>query len=292
MKYRLSPGEQVFDILTNILLFMVMAITLYPFIYVLSMSISDPIYVVQQAIWLLPKGFALKAYKLVFENSDIWQAYYNSIWYTVIGTAVNVGLTITTAYPLSRRNFFAAKPVMLMIVFTMYFSGGLIPSFILVNNLGLYNTRWAIILPVAISAFNVILARTFFANIPESLSESAKIDGANDISIVIRIIIPLSGPIIAVLILFYAVSRWNSYFTAMLYLPDSKLQPVQLYLVKILVQNQANLIKNVSEQFDRSMILTQVKYAAIIIVILPILMVYPFVQKYFVKGVMLGAIKE
>ena len=280
------------DAVIVFLLFFIIVITLYPFIYVLSMSISDPIYAIKQEIWLLPKGFSLGAYKMCFENPDIWNSYYNTIWYAVVGTCINILMTIIAAYPLSRRTFFAKDFFMMGIAFTMFFGGGLIPAFLLIKNLGLYNTRWAMVIPGAVGAYYIIIARTYFETIPESLQESAKIDGANDITILFRIFIPLCKPIIAVLILFYAVGHWNSYFSALIYLPNVKLQPLQLYLVKILIQNQMSMMSGMTDQYERTLYAVQLKYAAIIVSILPIICTYPFLQKYFVKGVMIGAIKQ
>ncbi|SDS85490.1 putative aldouronate transport system permease protein [Paenibacillaceae bacterium GAS479] len=278
------------DAVINVFMVFVIIICLYPLVFVLSMSISDPIAAAAQEVWLFPKGFSLNAYELVFENPDIWTSYMNTIWYTVGGTAFNVIMTISLAYPLSRRNFFLRGPVTFLIVFTMLFSGGLIPTFILVNDLGLYNTRWALIILGAIGVWYVIIARTYFTTIPESLIESAKLDGANDIRIFWTVIIPLSKPIIAVLVLFYAVGHWNSYFSALIYLPDKNLQPLQLYLVKVLVEN-TGLADSIMPSEEKSLAIMQIKYAIIIVATLPILFVYPFLQKYFVKGVMIGAIK-
>ncbi|MCZ8512157.1 carbohydrate ABC transporter permease [Paenibacillus filicis] len=287
-----TAGDKISDLFIIVSMWFVIIITVYPFLFVFSMSISDPKYVLDQSVWLFPKGFSVESYKRVFENPDIWSAYYNTIFYTVIGTILNVALTIFGAYPLSRRSFFARKQLMIFIVFTMFFSGGLIPLFILIKDLGLYNTRWAMIIPGAVSAFLLIVARTFFQSIPESLDESAKMDGANDITIMFRIIMPLSKPIIAVLALFYAVGHWNSYFSAMIYLPDAKLQPLQLYLVKILIQNQDKLSEGLTDEFNRALFTLQLKYSIIIVAILPILLIYPFLQKYFAKGVMVGSLKE
>ncbi|OXM14424.1 carbohydrate ABC transporter permease [Paenibacillus herberti] len=278
------------DAAINVFMVFVIIICLYPLVFVFSMSISDPLAAAAQEVWLLPKGFSLNAYKLVFENPDIWTSYLNTIWYTVGGTAFNVIMTISLAYPLSRRNFFLRGPVTFLIVFTMLFSGGLIPTFILVNDLGLYNTRWALIILGAIGVWYVIIARTYFTTIPESLIESAKLDGANDIRIFWTVIIPLSKPIIAVLVLFYAVGHWNSYFSALIYLPDKNLQPLQLYLVKVLVEN-TGLADSIMPSEEKSLAIMQIKYAIIMVATLPILFVYPFLQKYFVKGVMIGAIK-
>jgi putative aldouronate transport system permease protein len=285
-------GERTMNTGIYMVMWFVIAITLYPFIFVFSMSISEPIYVIEQSIWLLPKGFSTEAYARVFENPDVWRAYSNTLFYTIAGTLINVMMTTLGAYPLARPAFFIRKQIMMFIVFTMFFGGGIIPLFILIQELGLYDTRWAIILPGAVSAFYIIIARTFFMSIPESLHESAKLDGANDLTIFGRIILPLSKPIMAVLTLFYAVQHWNSFFPAMMYLPNKDLQPLSLYLMKILVQNQGAMVENMLDSFDRTLYAVQLKYALIIITVLPIITIYPFLQKYFVKGVMLGSLKE
>lgn len=292
MKIKKTVGERIVDIIIILIMCFVVFITLYPFIYVLSMSISDPIYAIQNKVWFLPKGLSTAAYKMCFENETIWRSYYNTIWYTVVGTAINIFMTILAAFPLSRKKFVCKNQIMFFITFTMFFGGGLIPSFLLIKKLGLYNTRWALILPSAVSAYYIIIARTYFTTIPESLAESAKLDGANDITILFRIFLPLAKPIIAVLTLYYAVGHWNSYFSALIYLPNEKLQPLQLYLVKILIENQQDMMQGMTDQFERTLQAVQLKYAAIIVSILPIICVYPFLQKYFVQGVMIGAIKE
>lgn len=292
-KIRKSAGERTADVFILIAMWGVIAVTLYPFIYVLSMSISDPYRAIDNSVWLWPKGFSLGAYERIFENPQLWVSYYNTIFYAVVGTAINVVMTILGGYPLSRRTFFARKWIMTFIVITMFFSGGLIPTFILINELGLYNTRWAVLLPGATSAFYIIITLTFFRAIPEALHESAKIDGASEFRILRSIIVPLSKPIIAVLTLFYAVGHWNSYFNAMIYLPDTKLQPLQVFLVRVLVEQTADTLMNEMQgQLGRTIMSYQLKYSIIIVAILPILLVYPFVQKYFVKGVMIGSLKE
>jgi len=293
LSFKKSIGERVYEAIITFILIIAMTITLYPFIYVFSMSISDPAEVAAQTVWLLPKGFSLDSYKIAFENPDLWRSYYNTLWYTVVGTTLNVFLTIIGAYPLSRKNFQLRHFFMVVIAITMFFSGGLIPMFILVNKLGLYNTRWAVILPGAVSAWNLIIARVFFqSTIPDSLPEAAKLDGCSDIGILFRVVMPLSMPIIAVLTLYYAVGHWNSYFSALLYLPDQKLQPVQIYLMKVLIEQTEEALGGLEDLGIRSSLAAQMKYTIIIIVVLPILCVYPFLQKYFVKGVMIGAIKE
>lgn len=281
------------DFFIEFLLIIGTLITLYPFIYIISMSISEPNAVLAQEVWLLPKGFSLGSYNMVFESNAIWTSYGNTIWYTAVGTTINVVFTLMGAYALSRREFFARNGIMLYITITMFFSGGLIPTFLLVNNLGLYNSRWAMILPGAINTWNLIVARTYFqSSIPDSLPESAKLDGCTDIGIFMKIVIPLSTPIIAVLIVFYAVGHWNAWFNASLYLGDSTLHPLQLFLRKILLMNSPDLLEGMEDAFERVAYAIQLKYASIVVATLPIVCIYPFVQKYFVTGVMLGAIKE
>jgi putative aldouronate transport system permease protein len=292
MKEIKSKGERIEDIILHIIMIFVAVITLYPILFVFSSSISDPVSVMKEEVWLFPKGFSLRSYKEIFATSSVWRSYYNTLWYTIVGTSINVFMTVIAAYPLSRKTFFARNHLMFFISFTMFFSGGLIPAFILVNRLGLYNTRWAMILPGAVSAWNIIVARTFYQGIPDSLEESAKLDGANDFEILLKIMIPLSAPIVAVLTLFYAVGHWNAFFNALLYLPNPKLQPLQIYLMKILVQLSSELA-DAAAGVDAASSLPpmQLRYALIIVTVLPILCIYPFVQKYFVKGIMIGAIK-
>ncbi len=266
-------------------------VTLTPFVHVIAMSLSDPLAVSKREIFLIPKGIQFGAYRLVTQNKNFWDSYGNTLWIVTTGTLVNVLMTIIFAYPLSRAAFFLRRPIMKIVTFTMFFSGGLVPLFIMVNKLGLYNSRWAVILPSAISTYNLIVCRTFFEGIPDSLMESAKLDGANDLRILWSIVIPLSTAILAVLVLFYAVGHWNSYFPAMLYLSKTRLQPVQVYLMRVLIQNSEALADEGSAGFSRALIVEQLKYAVIIVTILPIVALYPFLQKYFVQGVMIGAIK-
>ncbi|WP_127581506.1 carbohydrate ABC transporter permease [Paenibacillus koleovorans] len=287
---RIAGGNWA-DVVITVLMLGVIGICLYPLIFVFSMSISDPLSAAKQEVWLWPKGFSLQSYKLVADNPDLWRAYANTIFYTVVGTVINVVVTILLAYPLSRRSFVIRVPLTLFIVFTMLFKGGIIPTFILINKLGLYDTRWILLLLGAVGVWYVIIARTFFESIPDTLIESAKLDGANDMGILWRIVTPLSMPIVAVLILFYAVEHWNSYFSALIYLPSKELQPLQLYLVKVLVENTQSLADSILMSEEKSLAIMQVKYAIIIVSTLPILCIYPFLQKYFVQGVMIGAIK-
>lgn len=291
-KIKESKGERLFYCLVIFIMLLALVVTLYPFLYVLSMSLSDQVSVLKQEVWLFPKGFTLTAYQQVLSQPGIWLAYGNTVFYTVSATFLNVIMTIMLAYPLSRKRFWGKNPITLFVSITMLFNGGMIPSFLLIKDLGLYNTRLALIIPGAIGVYNMIIARTFFASIPDSLEESAAIDGANDIIVLFKIVIPISKPIMAVLTLFYAVGHWNTYFNALLYVPDLNLQPLQMYLVRLLVQNQQLMNEGSSDALQQAVAAMQTKYATIIVVIVPILCVYPFLQKYFVQGVMIGALKE
>lgn len=285
-------GESLLaDILIYFFGALAIVITLVPFLHVIAMSVSDPLMVSRQEIFVIPHGINFDAYRLVMENHLFWTNYGNTVWIVVVGTLVNIIFTVLLAYPLSRRSFFLRRPLMKAITFTMFFSGGMVPLFIMVNNVGLYGSRWAVIIPYAISTYNLIVCRTFFEGIPDALIESAKLDGANDLRILISIVLPLSTAILAVLVLFYAVSHWNSYFPALLYIPKNVLQPVQVYLVRVLIQDSEALAEEGSTGFSRALIVEQLKYAVIIVTILPITILYPFLQKYFVQGVMIGAIK-
>lgn len=293
-KVRESRGDLVFlGIIYTLIALFVLAI-LYPLIYVVSASFSDPQLVIAGKISLFPQGFHLEAYQRVFANPEIWIGYRNTLIYTIVGTTVNISLTLMGAYPLSRKNFPWRRICMIFFTITMFFSGGLVPMYLLVNNLGLYNSMWAIILPTAINVYNMIVARTFLeSTIDEQLYESAYIDGCGNIRAFFAIVLPLSAPIIAVLILFYAVFHWNSYFEAMIYLKDRSLYPLQLFLREILVLNQSDNIMMDSIEMDTSKFLVaeSVKYAVIIVSSIPVLVLYPFLQKYFVKGMMIGALK-
>ncbi len=288
----MSAGDIIYTAANYIICFLAACITAYPLIYVFSMSISAPESVLANRVVLLPDGFSTQAYQVVFRNSEIWRSYYNTVWYTLVGTTVSTVLTLLAAYPLSRKQFFLRKPLAIFFSVSMFLSGSLIPMFILVNKLGLYNTRWAIILPAGAAPYYIIVARTFLSSISDSLYESAKIDGASEYAILWKIFIPLSKPIISVLVIYYAVQMWNSYFTAMIYLPGRKdLQPLQVYLMKILINNET-MSRQAMGSASQSLISLQLKYVVIVVALLPILCVYPFLQKYFVKGMMIGAVKE
>ncbi|GHU01153.1 putative ABC transporter permease protein YtcP [Spirochaetia bacterium] len=293
MKIKRFEGSVLLHIFIVAFLTALLFLTIYPVVYIFSMSISSADAVLKREVLLFPKGFSPGSYKLVFENQQIWRSYMNSIFYTAFGTFINLILTLACAYSVSQRQFFLRKQLMVFITLTMMFSGGMIPNFILVTRLGIYNTRWAILLPGAVSAWNLIIVRNFFmTTIPEELLDSAKIDGSNDIYTFLRIVLPLSGAIIAVMILFYAVGHWNMWFKAMIYVPNEALQPLQLYLRKILLLNSPEALAGMEDALERVAYAMQLKYAAIIVTTLPVMCLYPFVSKYFVKGVMVGAIKE
>ena len=290
---RMSVSDRVVTIVNYVLCFVIACITAYPLIYVFSMSISRPEAVVSGTVKLLPKGFSLQAFKLVFSNMEVWRSYYNTIWYTVVGTAISVLLTLMAAYPLSRKQFCLRKPLSGFFSISMFFTGTLVPMYLLINNLGLYNTRWAIVLPTGAAAYYIIIARTFFSGISDSLYDSARIDGAGEMKILWKVYMPLSKPVISVLILYYAIQQWNSYFNAMIYLPGRRdLQPLQIYLMKVLINNESAVDGGAMGSAAQSMISTQLKYVVIVVALIPILCVYPFLQKYFTTGMTLGAVKE
>lgn len=287
-KPRLRLGQAVISLAIGLVAFL----TVYPMVYAFSMSISSPEAVLRRSVWFLPDGFSLGAYVLVFRDGTVLRAYYNTVLYTVLGTAINVVMTMLAAYPLSRKGFVLRRPLLMMIVLTMFFSGGLVPLFIVVSKLGLYNTIWAMVLPGAVSAWLVLVARTFLSEIPESLVESARIDSAGEFLVLTRIIVPVSGPILATLTLFYAVGHWNDYFSALIFLKSGELAPLQVFLMRTLILMSQQFAQGVNTGIERSMAIEQFKFAAIVVSVLPILCIYPFLQRYFVKGVMVGSLKE
>lgn len=287
-------GSKLFSGVNGLLLLCLTLIFLYPMWYVLMGSFSDPFQLfTSNELLLLPKGFSLKGYEQVFKNPNIFTGYKNTLFYVTVGTLLNVLVTALGAYVLSRPDLMLKKLFTVMVVFTMYFSGGLIPTFLVVKGVGLYNSRLALILPTLVGTWNMIVMRTSFKAIPASLVESAKLDGANDFTILFRIILPCAKATLAVIVLYYAVGYWNSWFNAMIYLKDKQKYPLQLFLREILLANTAN--GATAEGFEESDMLyleDVVRYATIIVSTLPILCVYPFCQKYFMKGVMMGSVKE
>lgn len=286
-----SPSDIVFMVINYSLLAITALLCLYPIVHVFMGSISDPMLLLSHSgVLLWPKGFSLKGYEVVLNNPNIRIGYANTLFYVFAGTAINIVLTTLGAYALSRKKFMLKKPLTLGIVFTMYFSGGLIPNFLLVQNIGIYNTRLALILPGAIATWNLIIMKTSFQSIPDSLEESAKIDGANDFTVLLRIFVPVAKSSIAVMILFYAVSHWNSWFNAMVYLRERTLYPLQLFLRDILIASSSS--GNTGSDSDMMFMEEVVKYCTIIVSTVPILFAYPFAQKYFMTGVMMGSLKE
>lgn len=287
-----TKGEKIFGIINVILMIFLIIVTLYPFLYVTFASISKPSLLMQHSgVLLRPLGISWGAYEMVLQNPAIASGYRNTLFIVVVGTALNIFLTCLGAYVLSRKNLYLQKFMMFLVVFTMYFGGGLIPFYLLVQKLKLTNTIWALIIPSAVSTWNLIVMRTAFLNIPDSLEESARIDGAEDFTILFKIIVPLSIPTIAVMVLFYAVGHWNAWFNAMIFLRKRDLYPLQLILREILIMSDTSSMLTEVASVDQEPIGETVKYATIIVSTLPILCVYPFLQKYFVEGIMIGAIK-
>ena len=287
-----TRGDRTYISICYVITFVAALLCLYPLLHVLFSSFSDAELLVRhRGLMFRPAGFSLKGYSLVLKNENIPVGYLNTIVNMVLGTCLNMLMTIIGAYALSIKGYMFKRAISLFIVFTMYFSGGLIPNFLLVQNLGLYNTRWALIIPGAISTWNLIVMRTSFQNVPTSLEEAARIDGANDMVILFRIVLPVSASTIAVIALFYAVAHWNSWFNAMIYLQKRSLYPLQLFLREILISNTPT---GTIEDPDADVLYIEevIRNATIIVATVPILCAYPFVQRYFVKGVMLGSIKE
>lgn len=291
---RESAGDRVFGALVYVLLSTVLIIVLYPLVFVVSASISNPVTVLRGEMWLFPKELSFIGYERIFANPEILTGYGNTILYTTVGTSINLMMTVLAAYPLSRQDFKGRGVITWFIVFTMFFSGGLIPTYLLVKNLGLINTMWALILPGAVSVWNIIIMRTFFqSSIPGEIQESAAIDGCNNIQTLWRIVLPLSAPILAVMVLFYAVGHWNSYFSALIYLNDREKYPLQLLLREILIKSEVDQMAGSMTTSTQQYLMEAeaIKYAIIIVANLPVLLLYPFLQRYFVKGMLIGAIK-
>lgn len=289
-----SIGDRVFMFFNYLLLTLILLTVLYPLLYIVSSSFSSSRAVVQGQVWLLPVEFNLKAYASIFRSSQLMLGYYNTIIYTVFGTIINVVLTIMLAYPLSKKSFYGRGFLILLMMITMFFDGGLIPTYLLVKDLELLDTRWAMWLPGALAVFQVIVARTFFqASIPEELGEAAQMDGCRDIRYLVSVVLPLSAPIIAVMTLMYAVGHWNAYFDALIYLRSESLFPLQYVLRNLLILNAADpaMLAGTSQQMRDQGFEQVLKYALIVVASIPVLIMYPFVQKHFVKGVMIGSLK-
>ena len=276
-----------------LLLAFVSVLMLYPLIVVLSNSVSDPVAIIEGRVKLLPVGFSLESYEKVFANKDITRSFMNSLRYTLVGTAVNVLMTILAAYPLSRKDLVGRDPLMMIITFTMFFSGGMIPSFLVVRNLGMMNKMWAIIVPGAISTYNLIITRAYFQNnIPSELQDAALIDGCSNVKFLLKVVLPLSLTIIVIISMFYAVGHWNAYFGPIMYFSRKNMYPLQVVLRDILMSAQsADMATSDTVLSTRFFEIERIKYATIVIASLPMVIAYPFIMKYFEKGVMMGAIK-
>lgn len=294
MIHKRSFGERIFDVCNIVIMLLLVFITLYPLYYVVMCSLSDSGQLMgSRGMMILPKGFSLAAYEAVFSNPNILTGYRTTLIVVVVGTLLSVFMTSIGAFLITRKQFAIKKVMSYMMVFTMFFSGGMIPTYLLVYKwLHLGDTLWALILPTAISTYNMLIMKSNFEALPDSLEEAAKIDGANDITVLFQIILPLSLPILAVMVLFYGVAQWNSWFNAMLYIRTRAKYPLQLILREILLMNDTSGMNGAAAAAgDQYMIGESIKYATIMVATLPILFVYPFIQKYFVKGIMIGAVK-
>lgn len=291
MNMKKSIGEKAFDVLMYGCIGISILLILYPLYFILIASISDQNLVANGRVFLIPKGIQYGGFKRVFENDLLLSGYRNTILYTALGTVVNMVLTIPAAYALSRKDFLPRRVLMFLFVFTMYFSGGLVPTYLLMKDLRLLNTIWVMIIPFAVNVTNLITARSFFeSSIPDELLEAAVMDGCSNTKFFLHIVLPLSKAILAVITLYYAVQHWNEYFNALIYLKDTALYPLQLVIRDILVMNQ-KASASASAASSAVQIAEQVKYAVILISTVPVMIFFPFVQKYFMKGVMIGAVK-
>lgn len=286
-----SIGSRIFNVINYSLLILISIITIVPFMYIVAVSFATPEEVAKGGLMLFPTKFTLGAYQYIFSTETMIRSVMVSIGVTVVGTLINLMLTSFMAYPLARPNLRGRSAVLFMVLFTMLFSGGMIPTYFVVKAFGMINSYWSLIIPTAISAFNLIVLKNFFQQIPEGLEESAKIDGCHDLGILFRIVLPLSMPAMATFGLFYAVSHWNTYFNAVMYINDSEKWPVQIVLRQIVLLSQ-DMIGDSTAQAEPMEYLPQtIRMASIVVATIPIVIVYPFLQKYFAKGVMLGSVK-
>ncbi|MGN8768274.1 carbohydrate ABC transporter permease [Paenibacillus barengoltzii] len=287
-----SAGDRIFLGFIYVILTLLVIIVLYPLIYIISSSISSPAAVTSGRVWLWPVDLSFRGFEELFRRGEVITGYLNSIFYTTAGTLISVTLTIMIAYPLSRRSFFGRNALMMFITFTMIFSGGLIPTYMVVKGLDLIDTRWALLIPNAIWVWQVIIARSFFqTSIPEELLEASEIDGCSDLRFIWSVVLPLSKPIIAVLVLMYAVGQWNAYFDALIYLKSADLFPLQLILRSIIIQNNSGSNMDAIAMVEKQQLAELLKYSLIVVATLPVLIIYPFVQRYFVQGMLVGSVK-
>ena len=288
-----TRADRVFDWINVIFATLVLFVVAYPLIVVLSSSFSDAFALMAGKVWLFPVKPTLDGYKAILQHKQVWTGVYNSVIYTVFGTAVNMIVSVLAAYPLSRKDFSLRGPISLIFAFTMRFSGGLIPTYLLIKSMGLFNSRLVMILPTAMSVWNMIIIRTYFqSNISGELLESAKLDGCDDFRYLAQIAIPLSKPVLAVVCLYYMVANWNVFMNAYLYLQKQELYPIQIVLREILLMgNVEEIATNATKESQARLMNELLKYSLVIVASLPMILVYPFVQKYFVKGIMIGAVK-
>lgn len=285
MVVKASFSRKIFSAFNGVFLAVVSLITIYPLIYILAASFTGDIYLIQGDVRLIPKGFQLEAYKNLLSYGMLWRSYMNTLLYTVIGTLISMVLTIMGAYVLSRKNFYGKKFLNIFTVVTIWFNAGMIPNYLLVDKIGLYNTPWAILLPMAVVTYNLVVLRSFFEQIPDSIIEAAQIDGCNHFQVLYKIVLRISTPALMTVGLFYAVSQWNSFMPALLYLRNKNLWPLQLVLRELVIMGNASDVSGVSVGREGLI------YAALVISVIPMLVLYPFIQKFFVKGIMLGAVK-
>ncbi|MGG1515584.1 carbohydrate ABC transporter permease [Paenibacillus oryzisoli] len=289
-----SKSDRVLDFSIYCILAIVLVVVIYPLYFVIIASISDPTYVNSGQMTLWPKGLNFNGYVRIFQDHSILTGYRNSIIYTVVGTAISLLFTLPAAYALSRKDLDGKNIIMYLVTFTMFFSGGLVPTFLLIKQLGMYNTIWSLVLPGAVGPYNLIIARSFFQNtIPDELREAAEIDGCSNLTFFVRMVVPLSAAIISIMVLFYGVGYWNAFFNALIYIKDKDMYPLQLVLRNILIVNQVSMdmMGDVDQAAKQQEIAGLIRYGVIIIAALPLLVLYPFLQRYFVKGVMIGAVK-
>jgi putative aldouronate transport system permease protein len=283
--------DTLFRIMNALFILAIVMATLFPFLNIVAVSFSSSIAVMANRVTVIPVEFTLNTYKAVFDNPYIWSSYRNTIVYTILFVCVSLILTTMAAYPLSKRTLLFRRPIMFYIVFTMIFSGGIIPTYLVVKEIGLINSFWAVIIPYSITVFSIMLLRTYFEYLPIELEEAAKIDGMGDLAIMLKVFIPLAVPIYATLILIFAIYQWNSFFPALLYLNKSELYPLQITLREIVLMGSMESYKELSEDLTLLPATQSLKAATIIVVIIPIILIYPFLQKYFMNGMMVGAVK-
>lgn len=288
-----KPSSYIADAIIVIIMLALMFITVYPLLYTVFASFSDAkqLLKLEGPIWWPLEPFTLRGYELTFQNAKLVPSIFNTLFYVIVGTLGGLVITGMAAFVLSRKNFMLKNIIMKLIMFTMFFSGGIIPLFFVVRQIGIYDTRWAFLLPWIMSAYNMIIMRTFFMGIPESLEESATLDGATDLQIFFKIYVPLSTAVIAVIAMYYGVAWWNSWYQSLVFQPSNSLWPLQMVLREVLITNTKSATTDVTSMAEESYTRELVKYCTVVVSTVPILIIYPFLQRYFVKGVMIGAVK-